>query len=318
MLNFLSTVGLMLLALATAGLRRWFQNRKLVPISVNYHLTRKCNYECGFCFHTAKTSYILPLEDARHGLALLREAGMQKLNFAGGEPMLYPGYVGELAKYCKEELGIESVSIVTNGSLIRPKFFSTYGKYIDIIAVSCDSFNEETNVEIGRGKGSHLEKLEELRTMCRKEGVRFKLNTVVGRYNFREDMNDTIKRLDPFRWKCFQVLVVAGENDSDKTLRNAKRFTITDEEYQLFCDRHSHNKCFVPESNNIMKDSYLILDEYMRFLDKGNNPSRSILKVGVDAALKAVFWDEKSFMERGGIYDWTKEGKKKADTALDW
>ena len=33
-----------------------------VPVSVNYHFTRKCNYSCGFCFHTAKTSYVLPLE----------------------------------------------------------------------------------------------------------------------------------------------------------------------------------------------------------------------------------------------------------------
>ncbi|KAH3716536.1 hypothetical protein DPMN_059260 [Dreissena polymorpha] len=31
---------------------------KVVPLSVNYHFTRKCNYTCGFCFHTAKTSFV--------------------------------------------------------------------------------------------------------------------------------------------------------------------------------------------------------------------------------------------------------------------
>ena len=50
-----------------------------VPISVNYHLTRRCNYECGFCFHTAKTSYILPLNDAKKGLVLLKNVGMKKV-----------------------------------------------------------------------------------------------------------------------------------------------------------------------------------------------------------------------------------------------
>lgn len=70
-----------------------------VPISVNYHLTRKCNYACGFCFHTAKTSYILPLAEAKRGLALLYQAGMKKLNFAGGEPMLYPKFVGTKATH---------------------------------------------------------------------------------------------------------------------------------------------------------------------------------------------------------------------------
>jgi radical S-adenosyl methionine domain-containing protein 2 len=40
----------------------------------------------------------------------------------------------------------------------------------------------------------------------------------------------------------------------------------------------------VPESNKIMKRSYLILDKYMRFLDKGDKEekaSESILDVGV-------------------------------------
>lgn len=45
------------------------------PTSVNYHFTRKCNYKCGFCFHTAKTSFVLPLEEATRGLQLLKDSG---------------------------------------------------------------------------------------------------------------------------------------------------------------------------------------------------------------------------------------------------
>ena len=45
------------------------------PTSVNYHFTRQCNYKCGFCFHTAKTSFVLPLAEAKRGLRLLQEAG---------------------------------------------------------------------------------------------------------------------------------------------------------------------------------------------------------------------------------------------------
>lgn len=50
-------------------------NQPPTPLSVNYHFTRQCNYKCGFCFHTAKTSFVLPLEDAKRGLLLLKEAG---------------------------------------------------------------------------------------------------------------------------------------------------------------------------------------------------------------------------------------------------
>lgn len=53
------------------------QNRTqpTTPVSVNYHFTRQCNYKCGFCFHTAKTSFVLPLEEAKRGLLLLKQAG---------------------------------------------------------------------------------------------------------------------------------------------------------------------------------------------------------------------------------------------------
>jgi radical S-adenosyl methionine domain-containing protein 2 len=57
-----------------------------------------------------------------------------------------------------------------------------------------------------------------------------------------------------------------------------------------------------------MAKSYLILDEYMRFLDRdGRLPSKPILEIGVREALKSVFWDEQAFKDRGGVYDWSRE-----------
>lgn len=127
------------------------ENSKIVPVSVNYHFTRKCNYSCGFCFHTAKTSYVAPLSDIKVALRKLMTKGMKKINLSGGEPFLYPVLLGEICKFCKEDLNLESVSIVTNGSKVTEKFFREYGRYVDIIAVSVDSFDEDTNIKIGRG-----------------------------------------------------------------------------------------------------------------------------------------------------------------------
>ncbi|KAI9858942.1 MAG: hypothetical protein M1813_007244 [Trichoglossum hirsutum] len=315
-------VALIFIIIVTLVCWRWLSTpHPPIPVSVNYHFTRKCNYECGFCFHTAKTSHVEPLDAAKRGLALLKDAGMRKINFAGGEPLLYPKLLGQLVKFCKDELHVESVSIVTNGSRVTERFLSTAGRYIDIIAVSCDSFREETNVRIGRGTGAHLETVIRLSQLCRKYGIKFKVNTVVNRFNFEEDMNEGIRQIRPFRWKCFQVLVIEGENDSDSTLRNALEFTITDEEFERFCETHSDNECFVAEPNNIMKSSYLILDEYMRFLNKGTgSPTQSILEVGVKEALKHVNWDKRSFYERGGIYEWSKRDTDCSQMAseLDW
>lgn len=58
-----------------------------------------------------------------------------------------------------------------------------------------------------------------------------------------------------------------------------------------------------------MKNSYLILDEYMRFLNctkNGKEPTESILKVGVKQALEQSGFDENMFFQRGGAYDWKK------------
>ena len=317
-----STLCLMVLAISIVVLLKLFCfPRWKSPVSVNYHFTRRCNKTCGFCFHTATTSYMEQPDQAKRGLRLLKNAGMRKINFAGGEPFLYSKFLGEMIDFCKEDLRLESVSIVTNGSLVKESFVKKHGRNIDILAVSCDSFDEATNIEIGRGSGDQVPQLYKIRSWCRQYGIKFKINTVVCRLNHQEDMNKHIDSLQPFRWKCFQVLIVAGENDSSNTLRDGRKFLITDQEYQNFCQRHSEQKSLVAESNRLMATSYLILDEYMRFLDRdGRQPSDSILQVGVRKALGSVYWDETAFKDRGGIYDWSrKEGScSEVQQGLDW
>ena len=283
-----------------------FRRRLAKPLSVNYHFTRECNFQCGFCFHTAKTSDKLSLEEAKHGLQSLKDAGMAKLNFAGGEPLLpkHHAFLGELIRYVKEDLKIESVSVVTNGSFLTKcrDWFAKNGQFIDILAVSCDSVNEETNVKIGRasgGRGRQLEYLRLAKRLCEQYDIKFKINTVVSSYTWQEDMNALIDELQPkmegaaleYFFSCFakkyvgvqkvfQVLVLADENDGNHTLRDATKFAITDEQFKAFCERHRHQPSFVPESNRAMKNSYLLLDEQMRFLNcsRGGKEATQVIK----------------------------------------
>ncbi|KAK4552944.1 hypothetical protein LTR86_010076 [Recurvomyces mirabilis] len=77
-----------------------------------------------------------------------------------------------------------------------------------------------------------------------------------------------------------------------------------------------------------MAASYLILDEYLCFLDKSGEKekqSQSILAVGVQKALEEVKWDEVAFKQRGGLYDWAKDATDGANSCgggsnqdLDW
>jgi len=286
-----------------------------VPKSVNWHYTRQCNYSCKFCFHTAKSSFFLPrteegMKESKECLSRLQLCGMEKVNFSGGEPFLQAKELGELVRFCKVELEV-SVSIVSNGSLIKRSWMKQYGKFLDIIAISCDSFNEETNMKIGRGKGAHIDQLYQIKEWCHEFKVGFKINSVINAHNVHEDMSEALARLQPMRWKVFQCLLIDGENAGEDALRDAQSLTIPDKSFQEFLERHADIKVLVPESNTAMKNSYLILDENMCFLNctgGAKRPSPSIRKVSVSTALAEAGFDEEEFVKRGGIYDWELKG----------
>ena len=91
---------------------------------------------------------------------------------------------------------------------------------------------------------------------------------------------------------------------------------MTEEQWTQFLETHSSLACLVQEDNTQMRNSYIILDEFMRFLDNTAGtklPSRSILDVGVQAAFNKAGFDEKMFLKRGGKYKWSK-----TDQLLDW
>ncbi|KAG8873669.1 Radical S-adenosyl methionine domain-containing protein 2 [Tulasnella sp. 331] len=307
-----------------------------MPALNHFRLHRRCNYECEFCFHTTKSTFILPLDQGKAGLRLLTQTGMKKLNISGGEPFLNPRYIGEIFKFCKEDLQLEACSVVCNGSKVTEKWMDEYGRYLDVMAISCDSFVPETNAKQGRGDKvdvegeGHISNVRDVVALCKRHGIKVKINSVITINNWDEDMNEPIAELAPFRWKVFQVLLLDGENTGSATgsIRDARHLTITTEQFKAFVDRHRSQACLVPEDNDAMRDSYLQMDEKMRHVfgfyiaveifmncrDGGKTAGASILDVGVQEALKGSGFDPEMFVERGGVYDWKRE--KPAE--LDW
>jgi radical S-adenosyl methionine domain-containing protein 2 len=282
-------------------------------LSINYHFTRNCNYHCGFCFHTAKAKDVLDLDSIKRGLSDLKAAGMAKINFSGGEPFLTPKLLGQMVQFCKENLDI-NVSIVSNGSLIKKAWLKEYGRFVDILAVSCDSFDHYTNQRIGRyatrsDTDTQFEIMQRVAEWCREYDIIFKLNTVVNAFNHAEDMSEAVRQIGPTRWKVFQCLKLEGENSGNDALRNVDDFLISPDDFAAFIARHRAAGLEpVAENNEDMRDSYLILDEQMRFLNctgGSKKPTGSILAVGVDVAIKDSGFDLAAFKRRGGIYNWS-------------
>lgn len=286
--------------------------------SVNFHLWEPCNMRCKFCFagfKDVKQSILpkghLPKEQAIQVVQQLADLGFEKITFAGGEPTLC-SWLSELIATAKQA-GLTTM-IVSNGSKLTNKFLQDNQKHLDWIAISIDSLNNETNTAIGRaisGKTSlQANYYFDLADKIKQYGFGFKINTVVNRKNFDENMNDFIRYSKPKRWKIFQVLPMVGQND-----QYIDDFKITDEQFQYFLDNHSnlHDLTkIVPENNSQMKGSYAMVDPAGRFYDNVNgthNYSRPILEIGVRQAITEVNYDFEKFILRDGLYDWkTKNG----------
>eukprot|EP00817_Percolomonadidae_sp_ATCC50343_P001974 CAMPEP_0117427092 /NCGR_PEP_ID=MMETSP0758-20121206/7032_1 /TAXON_ID=63605 /ORGANISM="Percolomonas cosmopolitus, Strain AE-1 (ATCC 50343)" /LENGTH=271 /DNA_ID=CAMNT_0005212567 /DNA_START=140 /DNA_END=955 /DNA_ORIENTATION=+ len=254
---------------------------------------------------------------------MLSQYGMGKINFSGGEPFLFPKLLGGMVKYCKAKLKTPYVSIVSNGSKIKESWFRKYGKYVDMLAISCDSFEPETLEKIGRGEPGksgedHIATLKDIRRHCETYSIKFKINTVVCQANKNEKMAKTIEELKPIRWKVFQMLLIEGENVSEHDKRQAKPLAISDDEFKNYLNINAC-KVLVPEDNETMRNSYLILDEEMRFLNNEEGkkiPTESILDVGVKKAYQQSGFDEENYLKRDGAF-WEKKEEEEAKTIMD-
>ena len=221
-----------------------------------------------------------------------------KLTFTGGEPFLIPE-LGELLKISKE-IGYVT-SVITNASLVTRKWLEKYGDYIDWFGVSLDSAKEEVEKMLGRGYGQHVRKVYEVVRILREivSRVKIKINTVVTKLNYTEDMSHIIIKLSPHRWKVFQVVIMKDAPEE------AKFLAITEEEFMEFVRRHKFLNP-VAETCDDSRESYLMIDPMGRFYYRDKNATHRfsdlILSVGVKKALSQVKFNYEKFLRRGGAY----------------
>ncbi len=290
----------------------------MIP-SVNYHLWEPCNMRCKFCFATFQDvkNTILPKghlskEDSIKIVKKLASYGFEKITFAGGEPTLCP-WLDILIKVAKENGMV--TAIVTNGSKLTKKFLEKNENYLDWIALSIDSIESSTNLATGRAiagsKSLTLEFYKEIINNINSMGYGLKINTVVNKTNFEQDLSNLIKYARPKRWKVFQVLPIKGQNDIGIDM-----YKINLSEFNYFVNNHFHlNQItkLIPETNNNLNGSYIMVDPAGRFYDNVNGQyhySDPILNDGVEISLNQIKFDLKKFIERGGLYNWDLKSSK--------
>lgn len=170
---------------------------KTSPASVRISLTDRCDLACVYCRPSRSDGYLPDRldEPALHTLiAGLMQAGVRRIRFTGGEPLLSPHVTGAIRRAA--ELGAEDIALTTNGTRLKKLARELRAAGLRRLTLSLDSLAPDRFERITRGGKLErvLEGLEEARAVGFDE---IKLNTVV----LRGENDDEIERITWFAWE---------------------------------------------------------------------------------------------------------------------
>ncbi len=278
------------------------------PIVINWHVTEACNFRCRYCY--AKWQQPTGLEVIRDPSATdqLIEAlyvgfnsqgalSRPRLNFAGGEPLLFDQQVASAMELARSA-GFD-VSLITNGSRLTDNVAKRIAPQLSMLGVSIDTTLTEANHQIGRldGRGGQLnlaQLIDRIVAMRRiNPDMTLKINTVVNQGNWQENLTQLISTLAPSRWKVLRMLPTVTDD-----------LVVSDVQFLRFVERHSALASIMcVEDNEDMVQSYIMVDPHGRFFQNrtgqtGYDYSESIIKVGARTAFDVMHWSVEKFSAR--------------------
>lgn len=183
-------------------------NNLILPINVTWLITDRCNYDCQFCFRFLDRHEI-SFEKAQKIIDKLIAAGLKKISWAGGEPLLWPGML-DLIKYTHDrEI---TTMLITNGELITEPMLDFFGENLDWLNLPLEGPSSAINDLMTR-KAGHFERVIKILTRLKDTSVKLKINTVASAINIDalEEMVPIIKKYQVKRWKIFQFYPVRGQ-----------------------------------------------------------------------------------------------------------
>jgi MoaA/NifB/PqqE/SkfB family radical SAM enzyme len=206
----------------------------MIGNAVCWNITNICNRNCQYCFRELNEN-AQSLETNLGILNNLKEIGIKKITFSGGEPFIYPYIINLMAK--AKEYGM-TVNVVTNGSLLKEDNVEYYLQYVDKVSFSCDSPRRYINDQIGRGEDSYdhiKEIIPHIRKYYDKDKLLIDINTVVtydpdGLYRELDYMIDAIRNEllnnSINKWKIIRFYPLRG-----KAKDNKNKFYVPDEKF---------------------------------------------------------------------------------------
>jgi radical S-adenosyl methionine domain-containing protein 2 len=262
---------------------------------VNLHLLDACDFRCAHCF--AHFGAKKPLSSGQWKTIvdnILEGMKVERFNLAGGEPLLYSG-LATLADHIRAR-GSE-VSLITNGYGLSPQRLRLLKERgVSMIGLSIDSANPATLRALGRHTpaGDVLDPLRclDLSGRIKALGMKLKINTVVSRLNYAEDMNAFIRAASPLRWKILKMKAFRNRLFDNTSL------DIGDSQFDAFVFRHRA----VPHiAERTMAGAYIMVDAFGNLVDtrsSGNTPAANLLEESFSEAFGRLEFDYGTYNAR--------------------
>jgi GTP 3',8-cyclase len=116
-------------------------------------VTDRCNFRCVYCRSADPENYrpeseLLEWDEFERLARLLVGMGIRKVRVTGGEPMVRPGVEDFIARL--KRLGVEDLSMTTNGQLLAERCDALVAAGLDRINISLDSLDAEKFERITR------------------------------------------------------------------------------------------------------------------------------------------------------------------------
>lgn len=240
---------------------------------VNFHVTEKCNYRCGYCFADFDSKgKILSFDNVKMIVDNLVESGMvDEVNIAGGEPFCHP-YLNQLIDYIYS-VGLKC-SIISNGSLITEDWILEYNQKLTTLGLSIDSLDESECRCIGRCCGNNVIDKKRLMDMIyfAKEVnplIQIKINTVVSKYNLSLSVKELIEKTPIDRWKILRAKLFETDYFSNKEL------LISENEWLNIVKKVVEIKSFNKKMRKVIEENlvstYIIIDPLGNVKDNSRN-----------------------------------------------
>ncbi len=263
---------------------------------VNWHITERCNYQCRFCFAKWNNQNEIwnSFDKAKFILENINSIWKpsHRLNFVGGEPLLFPTRIIPIMEYAIA-LGM-NISVQTNGTNLE--ILAPLVRNISQIGISIDSWDSERNKIIGRccgvktlNKDILLYKINSLRNAG--GDFKLKINTVVNEWNWDDVVIPQMEELGCNRIKILRQLPFGISKG------------ISDEQFYTFirCNYRETLPIYV-EDNDLMTESYLMIAPNGKLFQNTSTGdyvySASLLSTNFSDAIKEINFDIEKFDSR--------------------